>query len=54
MVWRLGLGCDEQRNLGHATLISCDGARVRAFVIPTNEELTIAEQTARVGLERSS
>jgi len=51
MGW-LGLGCDEARNLVHATLISRDGAGVRVFVIPTNEELMIAEQTAAVGLGR--
>jgi acetate kinase len=51
MGW-LGLGCDEARNVAHATLISRDGAGVRVFVIPTNEELMIAEQTAAVGLGR--
>jgi len=52
MGW-LGLACDEERNLAHATVISSDGARVRVFVIPTNEELMIAEQTAAVGLRQS-
>jgi acetate kinase len=49
MGW-LGLACDEARNLAHATVVSSDSARVRVFVIPTNEELMIAEQTAAVGL----
>jgi acetate kinase len=51
MGW-LGLACDDARNLVHARVISSDGAPVRVFVIPTNEELTIAAQTAAVGLGR--
>ena len=51
MGW-LGLGCDEARNLAHATLVSSDGAGVPVFVIPTDEEMTIAEQTAAVALVR--
>lgn len=38
------------RNLSRATVVSSGGAGVRAFVVPTNEEPKIAEQTAAVGL----
>jgi len=49
---RLGLGLDGERNVrmvgGEAGEISRDGSGLRAFVIPTNEELLIARDTLRV------
>lgn len=44
----LGLELDKTRNRGGAQVISSDRSRVRAFVIPTNEELMIARHTAAV------
>ena len=48
----LGLAIDEQRNAaldaGAEGEFSAAGARLRAFVIPTNEELLIARETVRV------
>ncbi|MDR3466749.1 MAG: acetate/propionate family kinase [Xanthobacteraceae bacterium] len=44
----LGLELDEARNLTSETIISSDRSRVRAFVIPTNEELMIARHTAEL------
>jgi acetate kinase len=48
----LGLELDAERNAGitdgREGEISRDGARLRAFVIPTNEELLIARDTYRV------
>ena len=43
----LGIELDEEKNnvRGKAREISKDGARVKAFVIPTNEELVIARDT---------
>lgn len=51
MEW-LGLEIDEERNTmtsgGREGLISKDGSRLAAFVIPTDEELLIARDTVRV------
>ncbi len=48
----LGLEIEDRRNealeAGSQGLISADGARVAAYVIPTNEELLIARDTFRV------
>jgi acetate kinase len=48
----LGLELDGERNAeaidGRESLISVDGARLGAWVIPTNEELLIARDTFRV------
>jgi acetate kinase len=47
----LGLELDEERNAlhtnGHEGLISRDGSKLAAYVIPTDEELLIARDTAR-------
>src|SRR5437867_2052758 len=49
---RLGLELDEAKNAGLAAgasgEISTPGSRLKAFVIPTNEELLIARDTVRV------
>jgi len=48
----LGLEIDSERNHaqtgGHEGIISTDGSRLAAYVIPTNEELLIARDTVRV------
>jgi acetate kinase len=44
----LGLELDERANAGGGPRISRDGSRVRAWVIPTDEELMIALHTRRV------
>jgi acetate kinase len=46
----LGLVLDPARNASTAKEkdIAADGSRVKAFVIPTNEELSIALKTRRV------
>ncbi len=48
----LGLELDSERNHallgGHEGVISTDGSRLAAYVIPTNEELLIARDTVRV------
>jgi len=48
----LGLVLDEGRNGGMVGgaegVVSADGARLRAYVIPTNEEMLIARDTYRV------
>jgi acetate kinase len=43
---RLGIAVDPERNEAGAGVISPDGAEVAVLVIPTNEELEIAVQTA--------
>ncbi|MBA2702332.1 MAG: acetate kinase [Blastocatellia bacterium] len=51
LAW-LGLELDSERNhaltAGHEGVISSDGSRLAAYVIPTNEELLIARDTVRV------
>ena len=42
------LELDETANTASATRISRDGARVAAFVIPTDEEAVIAEDALAV------
>jgi len=42
----LGIVADETRNAAHASKISADDSRAPAFIVPTNEELRIAELTA--------
>jgi acetate kinase len=44
----LGLDVDEAANARHGPRISPPGARVPAWVVPTNEELMIARHTGRV------
>jgi acetate kinase len=47
----LGIQIDPQRNAagsGRETLISTDAARVKVYVIPTDEEYVIAEETLRL------
>jgi acetate kinase len=46
-VW-LGVKLDEAANEGRGPRISTDGSRVAVWVIPTNEELMIAQHTRRV------
>jgi acetate kinase len=40
----LGITIDETRNAGGARVISPDNARVKICVVPTDEELEIAQQ----------
>ena len=47
MDW-LGLELDERRNRRNEKIISSDRSRVRLFVIPTNEELMIAEHVQKL------
>lgn len=46
----LGVEVDHERNnvRGKATLISTDNSKIKAFLIPTNEELVIARDTLRL------
>jgi len=44
----LGLELDETRNRGSEQVISSERSRVRAFVIPTNEEMTVAAASVRL------
>ncbi len=46
----MGIACDSEKNnvRGKEADITKDGASVRAFVIPTNEELTIALDTEKL------
>ena len=44
----LGIELDDDANGRRATRISRPGARVSAWVIPTNEELMIARHTGRL------
>lgn len=46
----MGIACDPEKNnvRGKETEITKDGAKVRSFVIPTNEELTIALDTEKL------
>lgn len=48
----LGIEIDEQRNanLSEGTLISSDNSKVEVHVIPTNEELVIAIDAAKIAL----
>lgn len=41
----LGIKLDEQRNQLNQTVVSTDDSRCQVFVIPTNEELMIAQHT---------
>ena len=47
MAW-LGIALDGIRNTAGERLISGDGARVRVFVIPTDEEVMIARHAGRL------
>jgi acetate kinase len=52
MEW-CGLTLDEERNratVGTVGEIRADGSKLRAYVIPTDEELLIARDTARLVL----
>jgi acetate kinase len=44
----LGLQLDEEANRRGGPLISAAGSRVAAWIVPTNEELTIARHTQRL------
>jgi acetate kinase len=44
----LGLELDETANAGGGPQISRSGSRITAWVIPTNEELMIAQHTRRL------
>jgi acetate kinase len=49
----LGLDFDEKANAARGPRISREGSRVRAWVIPTDEELMIARHTKRIiGLKK--
>jgi len=50
----LGLEIDTQDNQRHATTISTPDSRVKVLVIPTNEELVIAQHTFRAVAEKCS
>jgi acetate kinase len=46
-----GIEFDEEKNMaarGKEAIISKDNSRVKILVIPTNEELVIAEDTERI------
>lgn len=47
----LGVECDEKRNESHGPSISADSSSISAWVIPTNEELVIAQQTMQLLFE---
>lgn len=51
----LGIEIDSEQNdnlqKGHSKLISTNNSRLKIFVIPTNEELLIARDTARLALK---
>lgn len=52
----MGLVFDKEKNMsirGKEAIISRDGSKIKAMVIPTNEELIIAEDTARIIKENS-
>ena len=44
----LGFELDSRRNQEHATIISADSSKIKALVIPTDEEIVVARETARV------
>ena len=47
----MGIGCDTEKNSsvrGKEAIISKDDSKVKIMVVPTNEELVIAEDTARI------
>ena len=46
----MGITCDEEKNntRGEERIISKDGAPVTVMVIPTNEELMIAQDTLSI------
>jgi acetate kinase len=43
-----GIEIDEERNNDHQQLISTDMSKIKVYVIPTNEELMIAQQTFNI------
>ncbi|MBV9329200.1 MAG: acetate/propionate family kinase [Chloroflexi bacterium] len=49
----LGLELDSARNAAHAPIISTPTSRVVVRVIPTDEDLVIAQQTQRLVLDRN-
>jgi len=44
----LGLKLDSKKNKSNAQLITTPGSKVKVFVIPTNEEKAIAQETAKL------
>ena len=53
LAW-LGVTLDEAENSRHARLISRSGSRIPVYVIPTDEELMIAQHTLSLLLNRPS
>jgi acetate kinase len=51
LAW-LGLELDEVSNEKNGPLISTAGSKVRAWVIPTNEEIMIAQHTLALAVKR--
>ncbi len=47
LAW-LGLELDRERNAANAFILSPDGARLPVFIIPANEELTIARHVTKL------
>jgi acetate kinase len=53
----LGIKIDDQRNsqtIGKENIISTDDSKVKVWVIPTNEELVIAQDTKKIVEEQAS
>ncbi len=44
----LGIELDEEKNTNNETVISTNSSKVQVFMIPTNEELVIAQETYRI------
>ena len=44
----LGIELDEERNENNETILTTDNSKVKVFMIPTNEELVIAQETYRI------
>jgi len=44
----LGIELDTEKNLNHSDIISKDSSKIKIFVIPTNEELEIAQQCYKI------
>jgi acetate kinase len=50
---QMGIQVDNDRNQNHETVISTEDSTVKVMVIPTNEELMIARDTANVVIHRA-
>jgi len=53
LAW-LGVVLDPAANSRHARLISCSDSRIPVYVVPTDEELMIAQHTLSLLLNRPS